>query len=49
MVLMTLLAKQKWRHRGGEQMYEYLQGKEWGGRYWEIGIETYTLLIPYIK
>ena len=33
MGIMTLLAKQKWRHRGGEQMYEYQQGKEWGGTY----------------
>ena len=33
MGIMTLLAKQKWRHRGGEQMYEYQQGKEWGGKY----------------
>ena len=25
------------------------EGKRWGGRIWEIGIDTYTLLISCIK
>ena len=28
-----------------EQMYGYQGGKGWGGRNWETGIDTYTLLI----
>ena len=40
---------QKQRHRGREQMYGYQGGKGWGGRNWEIGIDTYTLLILCIK
>ena len=30
-------------------MYGYQGGKEWGGRNWEAGIDTYTLLILCIK
>ena len=33
------------RHRHKEQMYTYQGGKVWGGRNWEIGIDTCTLLI----
>ena len=32
-----------------EQMYGYQGGKGWGGRNWETGIDTYTLLILCIK
>ena len=40
---MILFAKQKYRHRGREQMYGYQGGSGGGGRNWEIGIDTYTL------
>ena len=30
-------------------MYGYQGGKGWGGRNWETGIDTYTLLILCIK
>ena len=45
MVSMILFAKQKQRHRHREQMHEYQEGKVGGGRNWEIGIDTYTLLV----
>ena len=46
---MNLFAKQKQRHRLREQMYGYQGGKGWGGRNWETGIDTYTLLILCTK
>ena len=45
---MILFAKQKQRHRCREQMYGS-QGGRRGGRNWEIGSDTYTLLILCIK
>ena len=46
---MTFFAEQKQRHRRREQMYGYQGGKGEGGMNWEIGIDTYTLLIVCIK
>ena len=45
MVSMIFFAKQKQRHRHREQMHGYQEGQVGGGRSWEIGIGTYTLLI----
>ena len=38
------------RHRYRKQMCRYQGGKEgWGGRNWEIGIDTFTVLILCIR
>ena len=42
MVQMNLFAKQKFRHRCREQIYEYQGGR--GGINWKIGIDIYILL-----
>ena len=38
-----------YRHRSREQIYGYQEGSGGEGRSWEIGINTYTLLIICIK
>ena len=46
MVHMNLFARQKQRHRSGEQMYAHQEGRGGAGRVdWEIGIDIYTLPI----
>ena len=47
MILMNLFAKQKYRLRCREHMYEHQVGKVEGGMNWAIGIDTYMQL--YIK
>ena len=49
MVYMNLFAKQKKRHRCREIVYGYQGGKGLGGRNWEVGVDTDTLLVLYIK
>ena len=49
MLEMNLFERQKQRHRCREKMYGYQGGKGWGGRNWEIGVDTYTVLILCIK
>ena len=37
------------RHRRREQMYGYQVGEGGSGKNWEIGMDTYTLLILFMK
>ena len=46
---MNLFTKQKQTHRHTKKTHGYQRGKGWGGRNWEMGIDTYTLLILRIK
>ena len=44
---MILLARQTYTHRYKKQIYGYQGGRR--GRNWEVGVDTYTLLILCIK
>ena len=50
LVQTILFTKQKYRHRGREQMYFMdTEGESGGGRNWEVGIDIYMLLILCIE